>query len=281
VALSRWTREHARAPASRRREAAAGRPLDEVFHIVDRETRQVAQDPMSLAVRLNKTVGLAANCLLVRRDGREAEIEDSASPIHDREGHVTGAVIVFRDVGTALERSRQMSHLAQHDALTGLPNRLLLNDRLAEAIALAHRRGKPLAVLFLDVDRFKAINDSLGHLAADWILRSVATRLSGALRQSDTVCRYGGDEFVIVLPEIEHMDDAEFVATKLLRAVAEPHRVDAHDVTVTASVGVSLYPDHGRDAVTLIAHADAAMYDAKRAGLGASLFASVSGSRAS
>jgi diguanylate cyclase (GGDEF)-like protein len=174
-----------------------------------------------------------------------------------------------------------MSHLAQHDALTGLPNRLLLNDRLAEAIALAHRRGKPLAVLFLDVDRFKAINDSLGHLAADRILRSVATRLSGALRQSDTVCRYGGDEFVIVLPEIEHMDDAEFVATKLLRAVAEPHRVDAHDVTVTASVGVSLYPDHGRDAVTLIAHADAAMYDAKRAGLGASLFASVSGSRAS
>jgi diguanylate cyclase (GGDEF)-like protein/PAS domain S-box-containing protein len=251
------------------REAAAGRPLDEVFHIIDRETRQVAGNPMSLAVRLNKTVGLAANCILVRRDGRESAIEDSAAPIHDRDGHVTGAVIVFRDVGTALETSRQMSHLAQHDALTGLPNRLLLNDRLAEAIALAHRRHKPLAVLFLDVDGFKAINDSLGHATADRVLQSVAARLSGALRQSDTVCRYGGDEFVIVLPEIERSEDAAFVATKLLQAVARPHSVDAHDVTVTASVGVSLYPDHGWDAETLIAHADAAMYDAKRIGVGA------------
>jgi diguanylate cyclase (GGDEF)-like protein/PAS domain S-box-containing protein len=250
------------------REVAAGRPLDEVFHIITRQTREVARNPMSLAVQLDKTVGLTPNCILVRRDGRETEIEDSAAPIHDKNGRVTGAVIVFRDVGTALETSRQMSHLAQHDVVTGLPNRLLLNDRLAEAIALGHRRSKPLAVAFLDVDGFKDINDLLGHAAGDRLLRSIAARVSGALRESDTVSRYGGDEFVIVLTEIEHAEDARRVAGKILQAVSEPHRINAQVINITASLGVSLFPDHGRDADTLIAHADAAMYDAKRAGLG-------------
>ena len=250
------------------REVAAGRPLDEVFHIITRQTREVARNPMSLAVQLDKTVGLTANCILVRRDGRETEIEDSAAPIHDRNGRVTGAVIVFRDVGTALETSRQMSHLAQHDVVTGLPNRLLLNDRLAEAIALGHRRSKPLAVGCLDVDGFKDINDVLGHAAGDRLLRSIAARLSAALRESDTVSRYGGDEFVIVLSEIEHAEDAARVAEKILRAVSEPHRINAQVINITASLGVTLFPDHGGDADTLIANADAAMYDAKRAGLG-------------
>jgi diguanylate cyclase (GGDEF)-like protein/PAS domain S-box-containing protein len=250
------------------RESAAGRPLDDVFHIITRQTREVARNPMTLAVLLDKTVGLTPNCILVRRDGLETEIEDSAAPIHDQDGRVTGAVIVFRDVGTALETSRHMSHLAQHDVVTGLPNRLLLNDRLAEAIALGHRRSKPLAVCFLDVDGFKDINDVLGHTAGDRLLRSIAARVSGALRASDTVSRYGGDEFVIVLSEIEHAEDAASVAGKILQAVAEPHRINAQVVTVTASLGVTLFPDHGRDADTLIMNADAAMYDAKRAGLG-------------
>jgi diguanylate cyclase (GGDEF)-like protein/PAS domain S-box-containing protein len=249
-------------------EAAAGRPLDDVFHIITRQTREVARNPMTLAVRLDKTVGLTPNCILIRRDGKETAIEDSAAPIHDKDGLVTGAVIVFRDVGTALETSRQMSHLAQHDVVTGLPNRLLLNDRLAEAIALGHRRSKPLAVCFLDVDGFKDINDVLGHATGDRLLRSIAARVSGALRTSDTVSRYGGDEFVIVLSEIEHAEDATFVAGKILEAVTEPHLINAQVVNITASLGVALFPDHGRDADTLIMNADAAMYDAKRAGLG-------------
>jgi diguanylate cyclase (GGDEF)-like protein/PAS domain S-box-containing protein len=250
------------------REAAVGRHVEEVFRLIDRGTRDVAPNPMTLAIRLNKTVGLAANCILVRPDGREIEIEDSAAPIYDQAGRVTGAVIVFRDVGIALETSRQMSHLAQHDALTGLPNRLSLNDRLIAAIALAHRRGKPLAVLFLDVDGFKAVNDSLGHAAADDVLRLIGARLTATLRQSDTVTRYGGDEFVIVLSEIEGAEAAGLVARKLLLAIAGTRRGDSTGLHLTASIGVSLYPDHGQDPATLVAIADAAMYEAKRAGAG-------------
>jgi diguanylate cyclase (GGDEF)-like protein len=145
---------------------------------------------------------------------------------------------------------------------------LRLNDRLTEAIALGRRRRKSLAVCFLDIDGFKAINDSVGHAAADEVLRSVAARLTGALRLSDTVSRYAGDEFVIVLSEIEHAYDVDLVATTLLQVLGEPHRIDGNDVTVTASLGLALYPEHGQDAPTLMASADLAMYDAKRAGLG-------------
>jgi diguanylate cyclase (GGDEF)-like protein/PAS domain S-box-containing protein len=248
------------------RDAAAGRPLDDVFHIIGRESREPARDPMRLAIQLDKTVGLTPNCVLIRRDGMETAIEDSAAPIHDADGRVTGAVIVFRDVGTALETSRQMAHLAQHDPLTGLPNRLLLHDRLTEAIALGHRRKKQVAVLFLDLDGFKNVNDSLGHATGDEILKAMAARLTGALRLSDTVGRYGGDEFVVVLSEIERTEDATAVAGKVMAVVNAPYRVGTQDVAVTASVGGAVYPDHGRNADTLIANADAAMYRAKRSG---------------
>ncbi len=248
--------------------AATGRPLTEVFRIIDGDTRQPARDPLALALKLNKAVGLTPHCILVRRDGRECAIEDSATPIHDRAGRLVGAVIVFRDVGAALETSRQMAHLAQHDPLTGLPNRLLLNDRLTEAIALAERHKKPLGVLFVDIDGFKAHNDTHGHTVGDQLLRATAHRLKGMLRQSDTVCRSGGDEFVAVLSELERAEDALLVARKLLRGAAEPNRLDSIDLAVTVSIGISLYPRHGVTADALIANADAAMYVAKRAGPG-------------
>jgi len=250
------------------REAAAGRPLGDVFHVIDRDTREVAQDPLRLALQLDKTVSLAPNSILLRRDGVESQIEDSAAPIRDDDGLVIGAVIVFRDVGVALENSRRMSHLAEHDALTGLPNGLLLHDRLNKALALGQRRKKPVAVIFLDLDGFKDINDSLGHAAGDSILRSVATRLTAALRLSDTVSRRSGDEFVIVLPEVERAEDAGAVAGKLLVAASAPYWVGAHEVGLTASIGVAVYPDHGENADALITNADAAMYRAKRSGPG-------------
>ena len=250
------------------RTAAAGQPSSRVLHIVDRDTRVVVRDPMALAVELNRTVGLTPNCVLIRRDGEELAIEDSAAPIRDRDGRIVGAVIVFRDVGAALDSSRRMAHLAQHDAVTGLLNRLPLENRMTEAIALARRHARPLAVLFADVDGFKNLNDSFGHAAGDQVLREMGARFQNTLRRSDTVCRYGGDEFVLVLAELERNEDAALVARKLLRVVAEPYRVGSVEISLTVSIGISLFPCHGNQADTLIARADTAMYEAKRRGPG-------------
>src|SRR6202140_593520 len=183
------------------RKEAVGHPLNDVFQIIDGATHKPSPNPMELAIRLEKAVGLSANCILVRRDGYECAIEDSAAPIHDRDGQVTGAVIVFHDVSSARSMVLEMSHMAQHDILTDLPNRLMLNDRLTQAISLARRNHHLLAVLFLDLDGFKHINDSLGHSIGDKLLQSVSARLLACVRKSDTVSRQGGNEFVILLPQ--------------------------------------------------------------------------------
>jgi diguanylate cyclase (GGDEF)-like protein/PAS domain S-box-containing protein len=248
------------------RDEAAGRPLEEVFRIIDSDTRETVPNPMALATRSNSTVGLTPNCVLIRRDGAEAAIEDSAAPIHDRRGQVTGAVMVFHDVSRARALSQRMAHLAEHDSLTDLPNRLLLNDRLAQAMALAQRHDEKMAVLFLDVDRFKHINDSLGHDTGDRLLQSVAARLRQCVRTSDTVSRQGGDEFVVLLSEVMHAQDATICAEKILLAVSLPHHIEQHDVHVTASIGIVMYPDDGEDADTLLKNADFAMYQAKDSG---------------
>lgn len=245
---------------------AAGHPLEDVFQIVDATTREAAQNPMTLAIRENKTVALPANCVLIRRDGVEAAIEDSAAPIHDRRGAVTGAVMVFHDVSAARAMTIRMSYLAQHDSLTDLPNRVLMNDRLVEAIELSRRHQRKLAVLFVDLDRFKRINDSLGHVVGDGLLQSVACRLFTCVRSSDTVSRQGGDEFVILLWEVRHAQDASVAADKILQTLRAPHSIGEHMVHVTASIGVVTYPDDGTDAETLLKNADFAMYHAKNCG---------------
>ena len=247
-------------------EESVGRPLEDVFRIADATTRETAQNPMTLAILENKTVALTSNCVLIRRDGTEAAIEDSAAPIHDRRGHVTGAVMVFRDVSMARALSLKMAHLAQHDSLTDLPNRVLLNDRLTQALALAHRKEQRLALLFLDLDRFKSINDSLGHAIGDRLLQSVAERLLTCVRSSDTVSRQGGDEFVILLPEVTQPADAAVTAEKILLALSTPHRIDRQDLHLAASIGIVTYPEDGTEAETLLKHADLAMYRAKDSG---------------
>ena len=249
-----------------RPEEAAGHPFEHVFRIIDGVSRQSCPNPMDLAVRLNETVGLTSNCVLIRRDGFECPIEDSAAPIHDRQGQVTGAVLVFHDVSAARAVSLQLSHRAAHDLLTDLPNRMLLNDRLSQAIASAQRQRHRLAVLFLDLDRFKQINDTLGHEIGDGLLQSVAQRLVESVRRSDTVSRQGGDEFVLLLSRVDEAEDAAASVQKVIKALAVPLDVDGHRLHVTASIGLSMYPDDGQDADTLIRNADIAMYRAKERG---------------
>src|ERR1700733_27854 len=245
---------------------AVGRAMDEVSKIVGSRSHETIPNPMERAVEQDRTVHLPLNCLLIRRDGFEIPIEDSVSPIHDREGQATGAVIVFRDVSVAQAMTLQMTHTAQHDFLTALPNRILLNDRVSQAITSAPRHMKKVAVLFLDLDGFKHINDSLGHPIGDKLLQSVAGRLVGCVRDSDTVSRQGGDEFVVLLSEVDEPEDAAITARRMLQTVAEAHSIDRHDLHVTASIGLSVYPDDGLDAETLIKNADTAMYQAKENG---------------
>jgi len=245
---------------------ASGRPLAEVFSVIDGATRQPARNLAEQAVQQNEIVSLDRHSVLIRRDGYEAAIDDSAAPIHDRHGRVVGAVLVFHDVSDSRATALKMSHQAQHDFLTGLPNRLLLTDRLTQAIALSRRHGNKVALLFLDLDLFKCVNDSLGHVMGDKLLQSVAQRLTACVRTSDTVCRLGGDEFVVLLSEVEHVDAATQCAEKLLTAVATPHLIGGLEVHVTVSIGISVCPDDGRDAEAMLKNADTAMYDAKKMG---------------
>ena len=206
------------------------------------------------------------NCIVVRRDGFEFGIENIVTPVHDSDGRVTGAVVSFHDVTASRASSLEMAHLAQHDFLTDLPNRMLFNDRLAQAISLANRQDKQLAVMFVDLDHFKKINDSLGHGVGDRLLQSVAERLLACVRRSDTVCRMGGDEFVILLSQVEREEDAAFSARKVLRAFAVPHIIDNKSLDINVSIGVSTFPSDGPDAGSLMDKADTAMYEAKQQG---------------
>ncbi len=253
---------------------AAGQTMADCVQIVDANTRKVILDPMAKAASQNRTGTLPMNCVLIGRDGREVHIEDSVAPIHDREGQVTGAVIVFRDVSATRALEKELTNSAQHDFLTGLPNRMLLNDRIGQAIALAHRQKGHVAVLFLDLDGFKQVNDSLGHLIGDKLLQSVAKRLLECVRSPDTVARQGGDEFIVLLQELNHPQDAVFTVARLLKTVAKVHCIDSHEIYIAASIGVSIYPNDGQDGETLIRNADIAMYYAKNGSQSYGLFRS-------
>ena len=253
--LTGWTREE-----------AEGRPIAEVLYLIEGSSRQPARNPVELVIESGKKQTLDEHSILVRKDGYEIEVEDSTAPIFDRNGMITGSVMAFRDVSETQALSRKMSHMAQHDYLTGLPNRLLFADRLAQAIVYSERRGGQLAVLFLDLDNFKHINDSLGHSIGDKLLNSIAERLSSLVRHSDTVSRYGGDEFVLLTIEDTPAEHAQITAEKILRALADPHLVSGHELHITTSIGISVYPEDGADAETLIKNADNAMYHAKTNG---------------
>jgi diguanylate cyclase (GGDEF)-like protein/PAS domain S-box-containing protein len=254
-AMTGWTREEAH-----------GRPISEVMPLVNQKTREPVRSPVERVLQRGEAVNLAPDTLLLRRGEQEAAITDSTAPIRDRRGDIAGAVMVFRDITATQIMSQKMAHLAQHDVLTNLPNRLLLNDRIARAIVLAQRNGTSGAVLFMDLDKFKNINDSLGHDMGDRLLQSVAERLRVCVRASDTVSRIGGDEFVILLAATQHADDAAVTAEKIVAAMAVPHRIDKQELFMTTSMGISLFPCDGNTPDVLLKHADTAMYEAKQGG---------------
>lgn len=198
---------------------------------------------------------------------QNAELDDHVLQLQQTNADLIIDTIEAQTLAEENEKAKlEMTHLAQHDALTGLPNRILLDDRLAQAIALARRQNRQFAVMFLDLDRFKDINDSLGHAVGDQLLQSVAKRLVADVRSSDTVCRQGGDEFVILLADIEHAKDAAISAQKILATLTVPHRINQLELVVSVSIGIGIYPDDGADAETLIKSADTAMYHAKDGG---------------
>ena len=248
------------------REDALGRPVAEVLRIIDAATGSEVHDAMEIVTQEDETRRLTVHRILVRRDGLQYGVEHTVTPLHNQDGETTGAVMIFHDVSVARASSVEMSHLAHHDFLTDLPNRMLFYDRLTQAVSLAFRQDKQLAVLFVDLDRFKRINDSLGHEVGDKVLQSVARRLVTCVRRTDTVSRLGGDEFVILLSQVQREEDAAVTARKIIRAVAAPHTINDKSVDVNVSIGVSTYPSDGLDAKNLMNKADTAMYEAKQRG---------------
>lgn len=246
---------------------ACGRSLDEVFKIYNEKSRLPATNPIEECLARNQIVEMENHTILVRHtDQQEFHIEDSAAPIRRADGSVLGAVMVFHDVTDRKAAQDRLQHIAFHDALTGLPNRSLFRRKLSKAMIDARLLQKQVGVLFLDLDRFKAINDSLGHAIGDELLILVAKRLDQCIRDSDVICRIGGDEFTAVLNSIHLPENAGAVASKILDSMAKPFNIQGHELRISTSIGITVYPQDGEDLEDLLKNADAAMYHAKGRG---------------
>ena len=245
---------------------ALGFPLEQIFNIVDEETGKAVENPITRCLREGRVVNIANHTALISKNGGTISIEDSAAPIRDRDNTIIGAVLVFRDVSYKRNHLKELTHQAQHDALTGLPNRLLFNEHLKQSLAQEKRKQGKLAVMFLDLDRFKLINDTMGHNLGDLLLKTVAERIRQTLREGDTVARQGGDEFLVLLPGISNEFEAASVAERILSVIAKPFILDGDEIYISTSIGISLYPDDAGDPETLVKQGDTAMYYAKEKG---------------
>jgi diguanylate cyclase (GGDEF)-like protein/PAS domain S-box-containing protein len=242
---------------------AFGRPIGEIFRLLHAVSQLPIDCPVTESIIENQKRSAGTDCLLSRREGTLVPVDVSATPIHDRLGGVVGAVLVAHDVTAAREMSQRLARLALHDQLTGLPNRTLFADRLDRAIVHAKRTGETFAVLYIDLDGFKEVNDELGHHAGDQVLQMAAARLLHCVRDSDTVSRHGGDEFLVLLINCCDADGGLACAQKIADAMSAPYPVDGEQLRLSASVGIALYPSDAIEARLLVKAADAAMYRAK------------------
>ena len=261
--LIRWSSQAERL-LGWRQEQALGASLRDWRLVYEQDAAQLeaAMDLLKSGVEHRATV-LTRN---YHRDGQLIWCEWYNSCLRDEKGALISILTLAQDVSARIEAEVRLQHLATHDALTGLPNRLLLTERLHQAIANAKRLGDSVAVLFIDLDGFKNVNDTLGHRIGDELLREVGQRLHVALRESDFLARLGGDEFMIVLELAGGGEDAGMVADKLLELVRRPTRIESHDLRISASIGISLFPDDGDGPEALLKNADVAMYRAKELG---------------
>lgn len=243
--------------------AVRGQPLGAIFRLANDPDRRSRLDLAALCLRKNQFLQLPEHGVLVSRDGREYAVRALVAPIRDPRGRALGAVVAFSDLTENRRLTQQVKYQATHDALTQLPNRNLLQDRLKRAIAHARRAGQSFAVLCVDLDHFKKVNDGLGHAAGDTLLRAAATRLLACGRGEDTIARLDGDTFVIVLENLHREDHVVRFAQKILEALALSFHIESHECFITASVGVSLYPKDGQNMETLLKNADSAMHRAK------------------
>jgi diguanylate cyclase (GGDEF)-like protein/PAS domain S-box-containing protein len=237
------------------------RLLQETLHPDD---RGLLQATLRHAVKAGQDFQI--DCRVVWPDGSSHWVANRGQVHRGPDGRALRLVGIAMDITERKLAEQRIAHMAHHDALTGLPNRVLLHDRIRQAIAQSHRAGTQVGVLFIDLDRFKTINDSLGHPLGDRLLQSVASRLLVCLREGDTVSRLGGDEFVIVVPDVGGAAGASAVAGKILEVLSSSFHLQGNDLHVSASVGISLYPSDGADSETLMRNADTAMYHAKDAG---------------
>ncbi|GGY35379.1 hypothetical protein GCM10008098_30600 [Rhodanobacter panaciterrae] len=245
---------------------AQGRPIEEIFQLFDAQHGHRIANPLRAAIEHNTIVDLAGKTLLRHRHGFDTPVEDSSAPIHDHAGNVIGGVLVFHDISETRALALKMIHLTQHDTLTGLPNRSQLNGHLAQALATANRRQQRAALLFIDIDNFKQTNELHGHSTGDRVLRAFAEQLHRCLPGDELLSRYGGDEFVVVLPHLESVGEAASLCQILINQCEQIHVDGLAEVGLRISIGISVYPDDATEAEDLLQHAETALVAVKAQG---------------
>jgi diguanylate cyclase (GGDEF)-like protein/PAS domain S-box-containing protein len=254
-AMTGWTNQEAQ-----------GRLIEEIFQLFDAQRGDSVANPLRAAIGHNTIVDLAGKTLLRHRHGFDTPVEDSSAPIHDNAGNVIGGVLVFHDVSETRALALKMIHLTQHDTLTGLPNRSQLQHQITQTLATAARRRQHAALLFVDIDNFKQVNEQHGHAAGDRVLRALAAQLQSCLAGDELLNRYGGDEFVVVLPHLDGVGIAASLCQTLINQCEQVRVEGLPELDLHVSIGISVYPDDAEEAEALLQHAETALVAAKAQG---------------